>query len=127
MVDLLRDGWFEGAVLLEYPCRGAWRGLAEIGTGKQSRLMFNRSCEMPRSSARIGMIRDVAQFGSALGSGPRGRWFKSSRPDQKSSGQRQKVSDLFLYPHFFLTGGIAALTETDGFGKWYERMPLAGS
>jgi hypothetical protein len=25
--------------------------------------------------------RDVAQFGSAFGSGPRGRWFKSSHPD----------------------------------------------
>ncbi len=26
--------------------------------------------------------RDVAQFGRALRSGRRGRWFKSSRPDQ---------------------------------------------
>ena len=26
--------------------------------------------------------RDVAQLGSALASGARGRWFKSSRPDQ---------------------------------------------
>ena len=26
--------------------------------------------------------RGVAQFGSALGSGPRGRWFKSSHSDQ---------------------------------------------
>ena len=25
--------------------------------------------------------RGVAQFGSALGLGPRGRWFESSRPD----------------------------------------------
>ena len=95
--------------------------------GQAVAMGFGRSCERPCRSAEMGMIRDVAQFGSALGSGPRGRWFKSSRPDQKSSGQRQKVSDLFLYPHFFLTGDIAALTETDGFGKWYERMPLAGS
>ena len=28
-----------------------------------------------------GRVRDVAQFGSALGSGPRGRGFKSRRPD----------------------------------------------
>ena len=98
VVDLLRDGWFEGAVLLKYPCRGAWRGLAEIGTGKQSRLMFNRSCEMPRSSARIGMIRDVAQFGSALGSGPRGRWFKSSRPDQTGIG-RTTTFALYIIRH----------------------------
>ena len=95
--------------------------------GQAVAMGFGRSRERPCRSAEMGMIRDVAQFGSALGSGPRGRWFKSSRPDQKSSGQRQKVSDLFLYPHFFLTGGIAALTETDGFGKWYERMSLAGS
>ena|GEM_PF-5315061 len=26
-------------------------------------------------------LRDVAQLGRALGSGPRGRWFKSSHPD----------------------------------------------
>lgn len=29
----------------------------------------------------VGKIRGVAQFGSALGSGLRSRWFKSSRPD----------------------------------------------
>lgn len=52
------------------------------------------------------MIRDVAQFGSALGSGPRGRWFKSSRPDQKSSGQRLNASDLLFYlGHKLATSG----------------------
>src|SRR6188768_3019007 len=30
--------------------------------------------------------RGVAQPGRALGSGPRGRWFESTRPDQLSSG-----------------------------------------
>lgn len=30
------------------------------------------------------MIRVVAQLGRALGSGPRGRWFKSSQPDHFS-------------------------------------------
>ena len=29
--------------------------------------------------------RGVAQFGRALGSGPRGRWFESSHSDQKST------------------------------------------
>ena len=32
---------------------------------------------------RIYFLRGVAQFGRALGSGPRGRWFKSSHSDQK--------------------------------------------
>jgi hypothetical protein len=31
-------------------------------------------------------LRGVAQFGSALGSGPRGRWFKSSHSDQMIRG-----------------------------------------
>ena len=47
-----------------------------------------------RWSIFIGaVLRGVAQFGSALGSGPRGRGFKSRRLDQK------KVAlwcDLFL-------------------------------
>ena len=30
-------------------------------------------------------IRGVAQFGSAFGSGPKGRWFKSSRLDQQKA------------------------------------------
>lgn len=47
------------------------------------------------------MIRDVAQFGSALGSGPRGRWFKSSRPDQKSQVRGLKPL-TFSLPTLFL-------------------------
>lgn len=97
VVDLLRDGWFEGAVLLKYPCRGAWRRLAAIGTGKRSRLMFDWSCERPCRSAEMGMIRDVAQFGSALGSGPRGRWFESSRPDQKTQVRGLRPLAFFLF------------------------------
>ena len=41
--------------------------------------------------------RDVAQFGSALGSGPRGRGFKSRRPDhllQMVEGRRLFYSSL---------------------------------
>ena len=30
--------------------------------------------------------RGVAQLGSALGSGPRGRWFESSHSDHKKEG-----------------------------------------
>src|SRR5262249_30345028 len=41
--------------------------------------------------------RGVAQLGRALGSGPRGRWFKSSRPDQRPrwggpTGRRARVA-----------------------------------
>ena len=34
-------------------------------------------------SALVPFFRGVAQFGSAFGSGPKGRGFKSRRPDQK--------------------------------------------
>ena len=38
--------------------------------------------------------RDVAQFGSALRSGRRGRWFESSHPDRK---KRIILQVLFFY------------------------------
>ena len=66
--------------------------------GQAVAMGFGRSCERPYRSAEMGMIRDVAQFGSALGSGPRGRWFKSSRPDQKSQ-VRGKKSLTFFFTH----------------------------
>ena len=51
-----------------------------------------------RWSAFIGaVLRGVAQFGSALGSGPRGRGFKSRRLDHQSSTKKlhnKKAQDL---------------------------------
>jgi hypothetical protein len=43
-----------------------------------------RAATVRRAIDLIGLAgcRGVAQPGRALGSGPRGRWFKSSRPDQ---------------------------------------------
>jgi hypothetical protein len=41
--------------------------------------------------------RGVAQPGRALGSGPRGRWFESNRPDQFSSKEREQSFALALY------------------------------
>ena len=39
----------------------------------------------------IGLLyRGVAQPGSALGLGPRGRWFESNRPDHKLKGKGTK-------------------------------------
>lgn len=43
------------------------------------------------------MIRVVAQLGRALGSGPRGRWFKSSQPDHFSF-----FNKLFNFPYLML-------------------------
>ena len=62
------------------------------------------------SEAMVGRRkRGVAQFGSALGSGPRGRGFKSRRLDHKKSiGLIQFVSDLFSLQigNFILSVGI---------------------
>ena len=44
-----------------------------------------RNAQVKGSSPFIGSInRGVAQLGSAFGSGPKGRVFKSPRPDQKA-------------------------------------------
>ena len=51
--------------------------------------------------------RGVAQFGSALGSGPRGRWFKSSHLDQSGTSplakanKRGNPASLFCLPSAF--------------------------
>ena len=48
-----------------------------------------------RWSVFIGaVLRGVAQFGSALGSGPRGRGFKSRRLDQK---KKKVVKTAFFF------------------------------
>ena len=41
-----------------------------------------RNAQVKSSNLFIGSIRGVAQLGSAFGSGPKGRVFKSPRPDQ---------------------------------------------
>ncbi len=48
--------------------------------------MFHRATKVKLAIDGINLVesscgRGVAQFGSALGLGPRGRWFESSRPD----------------------------------------------
>ena len=42
--------------------------------------------------------RGVAQFGSALVSGTRGREFESRRPDQIEKAETRMVMRVFLYP-----------------------------
>ena len=65
---------------------------------------------MNRSAVRIrpsAPCRGVAQFGSALGSGPRGRWFKSSHLDQSGTSplakanKRGNSASLFCLPSAF--------------------------
>ena len=65
---------------------------------------------MNRSAVRIrpsAPYRGVAQFGSALGSGPRGRWFKSSHLDQSGTSplakanKRGNSASLFCLPSAF--------------------------
>jgi hypothetical protein len=62
-------------------------------------------------SSRIGSAyRGVAQPGSALGLGPRGRWFESNRPDslkaksKKAKGKSESLNFClftFTLPSFF--------------------------
>ncbi len=42
-----------------------------------------RNAQVKSSNLFIGSIRGVAQLGSAFGSGPKGRVFKSPRPDHE--------------------------------------------
>ena len=45
----------------------------------------------------LAIRRGVAQSGRALGSGPRGRWFESSRPDQNFLRKREALASRFLF------------------------------
>ena len=44
-----------------------------------------------KSVNQLNYVREVAQLGRALGLGPRGRWFESSRLDQRTSVSRQQL------------------------------------
>ena len=52
-----------------------------------------RNAQVKSSNLFIGSIRGVAQLGSAFGSGPKGRVFKSPRPDHEKS----KVLPCFFH------------------------------
>lgn len=69
----------------------------------------------------MGKVRDVAQPGSAFVWGARGRWFESSRPDQKAVSQWLTAFYVLIKP-ILLTGDnktvIKSVNETlrmDGF------------
>ena len=63
---------------------------------KKSRLHSSMNACIFFSRAQAQRFRVVAQFGSALDWGSRGRWFESSPPDQKSRGRRGFPVGLFL-------------------------------
>ena len=48
------------------------------------------------NNVKIKNSRGVAQLASAFGSGPKGRWFKSSRPDQYLEIENQRICDLLF-------------------------------
>ena len=56
-----------------------------------------RNAQVKSSNLFIGSIRGVAQLGSAFGSGPKGRVFKSPRPDQISMIFSRKYHAYFLF------------------------------
>ena len=56
----------------------------------------------PHGGIEWGFSRGVAQPGRALGSGPRGRRFKSSRPDQlfSSNSQHSLLRGFLWFPRY---------------------------
>src|SRR6185312_9426637 len=52
------------------------------------------------------LFRDVAQPGSALRSGRRGRWFESSHPDKKSNQNLSILVNFIDLQGFFLSNQI---------------------
>ena len=60
-------------------------------------ILFNRRRARAQTQKRV-----VAQLGSALDWGSRGRWFESSPPDHETAGQRLKPLTFFLIRTIFV-------------------------
>ena len=64
-----------------------------------------RNAQVKSSNLFIGSIRGVAQLGSAFGSGPKGRVFKSPRPDHEKSESFHMggVAFCFIFSLVYIT------------------------
>ena len=111
------------------------------------RLQYHQKCPGPRPSPAAGVWReaasrcaivigsvmdgrDVAQFGSALDWGSRGRRFKSGRPDQEVPGQRPLCRFGEVASRSFdrtLTAGFGGILRHVASTKCVEPHILAGS
>ena len=70
------------------------------------------------------MNRVVAQFGSALDWGSRGRRFKSCQPDQLSQAGQMEIWPALFFPEIIATSAIALLpTDYDLHPKGAGRTP----
>ena len=76
-----------------------------------------RKPQVKGSSPFIGStLRGVAQFGSAFGSGPKGRRFKSCHLDQKPE-QNVTFCPVFFYPLHKITGLYRIMDNSDTPGQ----------
>ncbi len=74
-------------------------GKHRLANVAQSVEQLIRNQQVSGPSPLIGSIffRGVAQFGSAFGSGPKGRWFKSSHLDHPKKPQISEIQVFFFF------------------------------
>ena len=113
----IRSGWvqFPGDVrFVRASARAAvWRDSRWISSGLSTR-------HSPRARSRATRTpRGVAQSGRALGSGPRGRWFKSTHPDASTRSLREQ------FPFVTLRPAIGPTMEGDRFDSTSMRFQVA--
>ena len=70
--------------------------------------------------------RVVAQFGSALDWGSRGRWFESSPPDHERAGQRLKPLTFFLIHTIYVLQTVFLVSSEVHFYLFSRREKLFG-
>ena len=80
---------------------GGWAKTNQIPVSSKLWLKLRRLRVRVLTCADDGShLRVVAQLGSALDWGSRGRWFESSPPDHERAGQRLRSLAFFLYVPF---------------------------
>lgn len=149
------DRWWRFESSRRYPCVFTSRSGDQIGLQIRSRwVQFLGGVRIVRASARAAVWRDsrwissglstrhflrarsratrtprgVAQIGRALGSGPRGRWFKSTYPDARIGSSTGRALAQASHLHNSSGNGPPA----DGYrlsleGCWFESNPMRAS